>query len=72
MRTQGGGSARSRYRGAMIEASAPSLATAGWPQIGCVLLAFVLASLIGLEREFRHKSAGLRTQAIVGTTAACL
>ena len=60
------------YRGAMIEASAPALATAGWPQVGYVLLAFVLASLIGLEREFRHKSAGLRTQAIVGTTAALL
>jgi putative Mg2+ transporter-C (MgtC) family protein len=56
----------------MIEASAPSLAVAGWPQIGYVLLGFVLASLIGLEREFRHKSAGLRTQAIVGTSAALL
>lgn len=56
----------------MIEASAPSLATAGWPQIGYLLLGFVLASLIGLEREIRRKSAGLRTQAIVGTTAALL
>lgn len=42
------------------------------PQIGYVLLGFVLASLIGLEREFRRKSAGLRTQAIVGTSAALL
>ncbi|MBB6143804.1 putative Mg2+ transporter-C (MgtC) family protein [Silvibacterium bohemicum] len=33
-------------------------------------LAFVLSALIGLEREIRHKSAGLRTYTIVGTTAA--
>jgi putative Mg2+ transporter-C (MgtC) family protein len=33
-------------------------------------LAFVLSSLIGLERQLRGKSAGLRTQAIVGTASA--
>jgi putative Mg2+ transporter-C (MgtC) family protein len=44
----------------------------GWDQIGRLALAFVLASLIGLERELRGKSAGLRTQSIVGTTAALL
>lgn len=44
----------------------------GVVQIGELLLAFALASLIGLERQLRHKSAGLRTQAIVGTTAALL
>jgi putative Mg2+ transporter-C (MgtC) family protein len=33
-------------------------------------LAFVLSALIGLEREIRHKSAGLRTYTIIGTTAA--
>ncbi len=32
--------------------------------------AFLLSALIGLEREIRHKSAGLRTYTIVGTTAA--
>jgi len=32
--------------------------------------AFVLSALIGLEREIRHKSAGLRTYTVVGTTAA--
>jgi putative Mg2+ transporter-C (MgtC) family protein len=32
--------------------------------------AFVLSALIGLEREFKHKSAGLRTYTLVGTTAA--
>ncbi|HEX3828720.1 MAG TPA: MgtC/SapB family protein [Sporichthyaceae bacterium] len=35
-----------------------------------LLLAFGLGSLIGLEREFRGKSAGLRTQTIVATAAA--
>jgi putative Mg2+ transporter-C (MgtC) family protein len=55
-----------------------SLATAsipsgqGWEQVGELLLAFVLASLIGLERQLRGKSAGLRTQAIVGTSAALI
>jgi putative Mg2+ transporter-C (MgtC) family protein len=33
-------------------------------------LAFVLSSLIGVEREWRQKSAGLRTHALVGTGAA--
>ena len=32
--------------------------------------AFFLSALIGLEREVRHKSAGLRTYTVVGTTAA--
>ena len=32
--------------------------------------AFLLSAAIGLEREMRHKSAGLRTYSIVGTTAA--
>jgi putative Mg2+ transporter-C (MgtC) family protein len=32
--------------------------------------AFVLSAAIGLERELRHKSAGLRTYTLVGTTAA--
>ena len=44
----------------------------GWRQVGELLLAFVLASLIGLERQLRGKSAGLRTQAIVGTSAALI
>jgi putative Mg2+ transporter-C (MgtC) family protein len=44
----------------------------GWRQVGELLLAFSLSSVIGLEREFRGKSAGLRTQAIVGTTAALM
>jgi putative Mg2+ transporter-C (MgtC) family protein len=32
--------------------------------------AFLLSAAIGLEREIRHKSAGLRTYTIVGTAAA--
>jgi putative Mg2+ transporter-C (MgtC) family protein len=33
-------------------------------------LAFLLSALIGLEREIRHKNAGLRTYTVVGTAAA--
>jgi putative Mg2+ transporter-C (MgtC) family protein len=33
-------------------------------------LAFFLSAVIGLEREIRHKSAGLRTYTVVGTAAA--
>jgi putative Mg2+ transporter-C (MgtC) family protein len=33
-------------------------------------LAFLLSALVGLEREIRHKSAGLRTYTVVGTAAA--
>jgi putative Mg2+ transporter-C (MgtC) family protein len=32
--------------------------------------AFLLSAAIGLEREMRHKSAGLRTYTLVGTSAA--
>ena len=44
----------------------------GWQQISELLLAFGLSSVIGFERQWRGKSAGLRTQAIVGTTAALI
>ena len=33
-------------------------------------LAYALSAAIGLEREIRHKSAGLRTYTVVGTAAA--
>lgn len=42
----------------------------GWLQIGELLLAFALSGLVGLERQLRGRSAGLRTQAIVGTASA--
>jgi putative Mg2+ transporter-C (MgtC) family protein len=44
----------------------------GLKQIGELALAFGLSSLIGLEREWRQKSAGLRTHALVGLGAALL
>ncbi|WP_345674901.1 MgtC/SapB family protein [Yinghuangia aomiensis] len=55
--------------------SGPSLAAgfqrgAGWAQLGEILLAFVLSSAIGVEREIRNKSAGLRTHALVGVGTA--
>jgi putative Mg2+ transporter-C (MgtC) family protein len=43
-----------------------------WLQIGELALALVLSSLIGLEREFRAKSAGLRTHTLVGVAAALI
>lgn len=42
----------------------------GWPQIGELAAALVLCSLIGLERQMRQKSAGLRTHTLVGLGAA--
>ncbi|SFK40763.1 putative Mg2+ transporter-C (MgtC) family protein [Amycolatopsis sacchari] len=42
----------------------------GWTQIWELLLALLLCSLIGLERELKQKSAGLRTHTLVGVGAA--
>jgi putative Mg2+ transporter-C (MgtC) family protein len=36
------------------------------------MLAFALSSIVGLEREFRGKSAGVRTHCIVGTASALM
>lgn len=44
----------------------------GARQILELLIAFGLTALIGLEREIHGKSAGLRTQAIVGTASALI
>src|SRR3984885_14362317 len=41
-------------------------------QLAELTLALVLSSLIGLEREFRAKSAGLRTHTLVGIAAALI
>ena len=38
--------------------------------IGWMLLALVLSASIGLERQIRGKSAGIRTQAIVASPRA--
>lgn len=45
-------------------------AVQGWPQLAALGTALVLCSLIGLEREIRQKSAGLRTHTLVGLGAA--
>jgi putative Mg2+ transporter-C (MgtC) family protein len=42
----------------------------GLKQVGELLIAFGLSSIVGLERHLRGKTAGLRTQAIVGTASA--
>ncbi|MCV7179796.1 MgtC/SapB family protein [Mycolicibacterium sphagni] len=44
----------------------------GTRQLLELLIAFGLTALIGLEREIHGKSAGLRTQAIVGTASALI
>ena len=44
----------------------------GARQIIELFVAFGLTSLIGLEREIQGKSAGVRTQTIVGTAAALI
>jgi putative Mg2+ transporter-C (MgtC) family protein len=43
-----------------------------WLQVAELGLAFVLSALIGLEREFRQKSAGLRTYTLVGFASALI
>jgi putative Mg2+ transporter-C (MgtC) family protein len=43
-----------------------------WHQLAELGLAFVLSALIGLERELRQKSAGLRTYTLVGFSSALI
>lgn len=42
----------------------------GWWQLLDIGVALVLCAAIGLERELRHRDAGLRTQTLVGIAAA--
>ncbi|MGB6728038.1 MAG: MgtC/SapB family protein [Terracidiphilus sp.] len=42
----------------------------GLSQLAELGIAFLLSAVIGLEREIRHKSAGLRTYTVVGIAAA--
>ena len=44
----------------------------GWSQLAQLGIAFVLSALIGLEREYRQKSAGFRTYTVVGLAAALI
>jgi putative Mg2+ transporter-C (MgtC) family protein len=56
--------------GASHAAAAPALNGEGWRQAAELGLALVLSALVGLEREIRQKSAGLRTHTLVGVGAA--
>lgn len=42
----------------------------GWWQVFDIAVALVLSACIGLERELRHRDAGLRTQSVVGVASA--
>jgi putative Mg2+ transporter-C (MgtC) family protein len=44
----------------------------GWLQLAELTLAFVLSAIVGVEREIRQKSAGLRTHTLVGVSAALI
>jgi putative Mg2+ transporter-C (MgtC) family protein len=44
----------------------------GWTQIGCLAVALLLSAAIGMEREIRQKSAGLRTHTLVGFASALI
>ena len=50
--------------------TASSANVEGWTQVGELGLALMLSALIGVEREIRQKSAGLRTHTLVGVGAA--
>ena len=54
----------------MIAVGELSLPGQGIPQLLALVLALILCSLIGLERQVRQKSAGLRTHALVGLGSA--
>lgn len=41
-----------------------------WTEAGLLVLAFVLCSAIGIERQVRQKAAGFRTHVLVGTGSA--
>src|ERR1700691_4150858 len=51
-----------------LAASPPNIE--GWLQISELGVAFLLSMMIGVEREIRQKSAGLRTHTLVGVGAA--
>jgi putative Mg2+ transporter-C (MgtC) family protein len=51
-------------------ASASALNMEGWRQVAELGLALLLSAAVGLEREIRQKSAGLRTYTLVGVGAA--
>jgi putative Mg2+ transporter-C (MgtC) family protein len=56
--------------GAAVSPAANTLSGEGWRQAGELGLALLLSAAVGLEREIRQKSAGLRTHTLVGVGAA--
>ncbi|GIH15793.1 MgtC/SapB family protein [Rugosimonospora africana] len=44
----------------------------GWAQVGELALALALSTAVGVEREIRQKSAGLRTHSLVGFASALI
>ncbi len=54
----------------VLAAAVHAANTEGWVQAGELGLALVLSAAIGLEREIKQKSAGLRTHTLVGVGAA--
>ncbi len=54
----------------MITSATAAIDNGSWVQFASLGIAFVLAAMIGLERELRAKSAGLRTHTVVGVGAA--
>lgn len=54
----------------LLAAAGSSPNVEGWLQAGEFGLALLLSAVIGLERELRQKSAGLRTHTLVGAGAA--
>jgi putative Mg2+ transporter-C (MgtC) family protein len=55
---------------AAVSPAANTLGGQGWRQAAELGVALVLSAVIGLEREFHRKDAGLRTQTLVGVGAA--
>lgn len=56
--------------GTAMATNLTDFAAQSWPQALALLSALVLCSLIGLEREWRNKNAGLRTHTLVGLGSA--
>jgi putative Mg2+ transporter-C (MgtC) family protein len=54
--------------GLAVAAAGPNIE--GWLQVGELGLGLLLSAVVGLEREIRQKSAGLRTHTLVGVGAA--
>jgi putative Mg2+ transporter-C (MgtC) family protein len=55
---------------AAVSPAVNTLSGQGWRQAGELGVALLLSAVIGLEREVRHKDAGLRTHTLVGIGAA--